>query len=89
MESATISGLIFLKALFKLAICKLEDVMNFEILSLLMGVIICLLEKPLVVILILGFTFPESLIILCISSIFLKINWGNFFEFQNFLDFKS
>jgi len=59
-----IFDLIFLSALFKLVMCELDKVMNFNLLLLLMGMIICLLESPLVVILILYFTFPELLIAL-------------------------
>jgi len=89
MKSATISDLIFLKVLFKLVICALKDVMDFKILSLPIGMMICPLEESLVVILILGFIFLESLIVLYISLIFFEHKLGKFFfEFQNFLDLK-
>ena len=47
-----IFDLIFLSALFKLVMCELDKVMNFNLLLLLMGMIICLLmicllESPL------------------------------------------
>ena len=53
---------IFLSALFKLVIYELDAIMNFDLLLLLMKTIICLLEGPFVIMLILGFTFPELLI---------------------------
>ena len=57
------SNLIFLRALFRLVICKLDNIMNFDLLSLLIKIIIYLLKESLVIILILGFIFPESLIV--------------------------
>jgi len=59
-----------MSALFKLVICKLDAVINFDLLLLLIGTIICFLEGPFVVMLILGFTFLELLIELWIFSIF-------------------
>ena len=56
------SNLIFLSALFKLVICKLDVVMSFDLLLLLMGMIICFLEEPFIVMLILSFIFLEPLI---------------------------
>lgn len=47
-----------------------KNLIKFKIWSLLTWTMICLLEGSLVVILILGFTFPKSLIMLCISLIF-------------------
>jgi len=78
MKSATISDLIFLKALFKLVICELEDVMNFEILLLLIETIICLLKKTFSCHI--NSRFYVSRIIDYVVYIFnfLKIDWGNF-----------
>ena len=58
------SDLIFLSVLFRLVMCKFEEAMKFDLLSLSIGMIICFLERLLVVILILGLTFSESLIVL-------------------------
>jgi len=64
MKSAMISDLIFLSALFRLVMYKFKEAMNFDLLSLLIETIVYFLEELLVVILILGLTFSESLIIL-------------------------
>ena len=63
-KSAITSDLIFLNILFRLVMCKFKEAMNFDLLSLSIGTIICFLEGLLVVILILDLIFPESLIIL-------------------------
>ena len=42
----------------------LDEAMNLDLLSLLMGIITCFLEGSFVVMLILDFNLPESLIIL-------------------------
>ena len=63
-KSAMTSDLIFLNILFRLVMCKFKEAMNFDLLSLSIGTIICFLEGLLVVILILDLIFPESLIIL-------------------------
>ena len=63
-KSAMTSDLIFLNILFRLVMCKFKEAMNFDLLLLSIGTIICFLEGLLVVILILGLIFPESLIIL-------------------------
>ena len=47
-----------------LVMCILEEAINLVLLSLPMRTIICFLEGSLVVILILGLLFPESLIAL-------------------------
>ena len=56
--------LIFLSTLLMLVMCILEEAINLVLLSLPMKTIICFLEGSLVVILILGLLFPESLIAL-------------------------
>ena len=56
------SDLVFLSTLFKLVTCKLDVVMSFDLLSLLIEIIICFLEGSFIVMLILGFIFPEPLI---------------------------
>ena len=64
MKLAITSDLMFLSTLFKFVMCTLDKVINFNLLLLLIGTIICLLEGFLVVILILDFIFPELLIVL-------------------------
>ena len=70
------SDLIFLSALFKLVIYILDEAMNFDFFLSLMRIIICFLERPLVVILILGFIFPKLLIKLWIFLIFVFSRLG-------------
>ena len=77
-KSAMISDLMFFSILFKFAICMLDEAMNMDLLSLLMGTITCFLERPFIVMLILGFNLPESLIILWMFSIFLVSRLGKF-----------
>ena len=64
MKLAITSDLMFLSTLFKFVMCTLDKVINFNLLLLLIGTIICFLEGFLVVILILDFIFPELLIVL-------------------------
>lgn len=66
-----VSNLIPFKALFKLAICLLEDAINLEMFSLPIETIICYHEGHLVVILICGFIFPILFIVLYMFLIFL------------------
>ena len=56
-----------------------KEVINFDLLSLSIGAIICFLEELLVIILILNLTFSESLIILWMFSIFLVDRLRKFF----------
>jgi len=67
---AKISDLIFFKVLSILAMCLLDKDMNFEMFAKPIRTMICFLKGSLVVILILGFIFLESLIVLYISLIF-------------------
>ena len=73
------SDLVFLSTLFKLVTCKLDVVMSFDLLSLLIEIIICFLEGSFIVMLILGFIFPEPLIKLWIFSIFLAKRFEKFY----------
>ena len=75
-KSAKVSDLMFFSALLMLAMLSSEDSMNFEEFSLLIGMITCLLDGPLVVILMRGFSFLGSSIDLWISSIFLEESSG-------------
>jgi len=86
---AKILDLIFFKFLSILAMCLLDKDMNFEMFAKPIKTMICFLEGLLVVILILGFIFPESLIVLCIYLIFWRKIREIFFKFQNLLDVKS
>jgi len=70
--------LMFFNALLMLVICLPDKDMNFEVLSVLIGTIICLLEDSFVVILILGFSFLSLLIVLWTSSIFFRERLGKF-----------
>ena len=70
--------LIFLSTLLMLVMCILEEAINLVLLSLPMRTIICFLEGSLVVILILGLLFPESLIALWMFLIFLVDKLGKF-----------
>ena len=63
-KSTLTSILMFLSMLFILVIYVLEDNMNFDLLLLSIGTIICFLKNPFVVILIFSFTLPELYIML-------------------------
>ena len=76
-KSAKTSNLIFFNSLLMLAICSPEDDINLEILSLPMGIITCLLDGSLVVMLIWSFFFLGSLIVLWISLIFFEESLEN------------
>ena len=80
MKSTVRSVLVFFKEQLRFTTCSLDTDMNLFVLSVLMGMIICFLERPLVIILILGLglsTLPN--IVLLISSIFLFESSGKFF----------
>jgi len=70
MDSAKILNLVFLKALWMLEICSLEDDMEFEMLLLSIGTIDCLLKGLFVLILIQGFSFLSLLTVLLMFLIF-------------------
>ena len=79
MKSTERSDLVFLRDWLKLETCLLEADMNLLMLSILIGIMICLHNEPLVVILILGLglsILPK--IDLLISSIFLLESLGKF-----------
>ena len=52
VKSAIISDLIFLRPLFILVICTLEDIVNFEVLSLSIGIMTYLLDSLFIIMLI-------------------------------------
>ena len=73
------SDLVLLRAQLKFAICLLEFTINLLALSILIGMIICFQDGPLVIILILGWGLSVLLkIVLLTSSIFLFDNSGKF-----------
>ena len=78
--------LIYLRAWFRLITCSPEDVIIFLLLSLSMGTMIYLQERPLMVMLIQGFVFPVLLMVLWISLIFLVERFRKlFFSLRIFL----
>ena len=79
IKSARISDLMSFGTLLILTICLLEDNINLEILSLPIGIITCLLDSPLVVMLRWGFSFLDLLIVLWIALIFFKKSLENMF----------
>jgi len=64
MKSARMSDLMFLRTLLILTIWSSNKDINLEILSVSIGTIICHLDGPLIVMLILILVLPELLIIL-------------------------
>ena len=72
MKSAMMTDLAFFRHLLMLAMLELAELMINSVFDLAMGIIICFLDGPLVVMLILGFFYPSlpfvTLIILPTSS---------------------
>ena len=64
MKSAITSDLILLSILLRLVIYKLELSINLFLFLMLIGIITCFLDGPLVIIFNLGFGFPDPLTIL-------------------------
>ena len=77
MKFTRTSDFAFLSVLLMLATCIKEFFMNFILLSLLIGIIICFLDGPFIVIWIHGFSFEVPLMILLIWSIFFVPIDGN------------
>ena len=72
MKSAMMTDLVFFRHLLMLTMLELAELMINSVFDLAMGIIICFLDGPLVVMLILGFFCPSlpfvTLIILPTSS---------------------
>ena len=77
MKSTRTLDFTFLSALLMLATCIEEFFMNFILLSLLMRIIMCFLDRPFIVIWMYGFSFKMPLTILLIWSIFFVPIDGN------------
>jgi len=77
IKSAKISDLIFFSFLLMLVIFLLKDAKNLTEFVLLMGIITCFLDRPLIVILIHSFSFFDLLEVLWIFKIFLEESWEN------------
>ena len=78
IKSAITSDLMFFNILLILEMYSPDKDMNFEIILVLISMMICLLERPFVVILILSF-FPPWFI----------DKFMNFFDFQDFFDIRG
>lgn len=84
MKSTKVSDLIYLSYWLMLAIYTFDCVMILSILFDSIGMIICFLESPLVIILIFGLLFWfELFMTLCISEILSKESLGNAFLILN------
>ena len=74
MKSTIRSNLVFLRDWLKFAMCLLDDDMNLLVLSEPIGMIICLCERPLVVMLILGLSLSVLLKIVLFNSLIFLFN---------------
>ena len=63
MKSAMMSDLVFFRHLLMLVMLELAELMISSAFNLAMGIIICFLDGPLVVMLILGFFCPSLLFV--------------------------
>ena len=78
MKSANVLDLIALRVQLILTTCELESLINSLVISLLIRMIICFCNGPLVVIVILGLVLLlDSLMTFCTCLIFLLGRFGN------------